>query len=170
MAPSIIYVMGTSGCGKTTISTALASKLGYNYGEGDHMHSNANKEKMASGRPLTDEDRRPWLSEIHEYALKHPNSVLTCSALKRTYREALRKDLDAAFIFLKVDKNVLLNRLKNRVGHFMPATLLDSQLDTLEDPTGEPNTFVIENHGDKSVETVVDNIVWLLNSKMDPNS
>jgi gluconokinase len=131
--PLQIVVMGVSGCGKTSIGTLLASTLGLEFTDGDDLHTQANREKMAGGIPLDDEDCWPWLDRVGQ-ALNMPGgAVVACSALKRIYRKRI---LDAApkaiFVHLQGDRDLLLRRLNNRANHFMPPSLLDSQLETLE--------------------------------------
>ncbi len=136
-APTHIAVMGVSGCGKSTLAAALATELGAEFGEADLFHPKANVEKMASGHPLTDEDRWPWLDLLvtwmdeQEAAGRH--TVLSCSALRRAYRDRLRQARGGvAFVHLAGDKQVILERMRARQGHFMPPALLDSQYATLE--------------------------------------
>lgn len=136
----ILIVMGVSGSGKTTLAKTLAKLTGWQFAEGDDYHSEANRQKMHSGIPLTDEDRAPWLDTLHALILKWhqsgENSVLTCSALKQAYRETLTADLPVTayrFVLAEAPKEVIAQRMKARQ-HFMPAELLDSQIATLEPP------------------------------------
>ena len=131
---SVIVVMGVSGSGKTTVGTALAEALGVEYAEADTFHPRANIEKMSSGVPLTDEDRAPWLEAIAAWIREHQETggVVTSSALKRRYRDVLRSGGDVWFIHLDGDRETLAERMKTRKGHFMPVSLLDSQLADLE--------------------------------------
>jgi gluconokinase len=141
-APSIpattsIVVMGVSGSGKTSAARELTRQLGWEYIEGDELHPAANVAKMAAGTPLDDEDRWPWLREIAAVIGAHEAAgtslVITCSALKRAYRDLLRAGHPAVwFAHVDVDRQVLADRLAKRQGHFMPPSLLDSQLATLE--------------------------------------
>lgn len=132
-------LMGVSACGKTTLGRALAEALGARFVDADDHHSAANKAKMAAGQPLTDEDRAPWLADLRDLLGDHAGAddtplVLACSALKRAYRAPLRAaDPAARWIFLEGDRATLLARLQGR-SHFFPASLLDSQLATLEPP------------------------------------
>ncbi len=136
----IIVVMGVSGSGKTTVGRALAERLGVPYAEGDDFHPPANREKMAAGRPLTDEDRWPWLRIIGKWITEHANTggVVTCSALKRAYRNLLRDAAPGAvrFLHLAGDRELIAARIGARAGHFMPAKLLDSQFADLQ-PLGD---------------------------------
>lgn len=138
--------MGVSGCGKTTVGTALADALGGTFADGDDFHSAANRTRMRAGIPLTDADRGPWLKQLNAW-LRKSNTiesgpvVLACSALKTAYRETLSRGLDScAFLFLKVDPKTLQTRMKKRTDHFMPVALLRSQLETLEPPGPEALT------------------------------
>ena len=136
-APQSIIVMGVSGSGKTTVAQGVAKATGFRFAEGDDFHSQANRDKMASGHPLTDEDRWPWLRTIGEWISERTaageSTVVTCSALKRTYRDLLREGRpEVSFCHVDVDIEELQQRVANRKGHYMPASLLDSQLATLE--------------------------------------
>lgn len=130
-----IVVMGVSGCGKTTIGDLVARELGVPFLDGDSLHPVENVAKMAAGTPLTDDDRWPWLATVGA-ALANAGDggmVLACSALRRSYRDAIRNQApDTVFLHLHGTKEVLGSRLEGRSGHFMPATLLESQLATLE--------------------------------------
>lgn len=131
---SVIVVMGVSGSGKTTVGSALAETLGVEYAEADAFHPRANIEKMSAGVPLTDEDRAPWLEAIAGWIREHQatGGVVTSSALKRRYRDVLRSGGDVWFAHLDGDREILAERMKSRSGHFMPVSLLDSQLADLE--------------------------------------
>jgi carbohydrate kinase (thermoresistant glucokinase family) len=131
----VVVVMGVSGAGKSTVGAALAERLGAAFVDSDSLHPQANVEKMAAGTPLTDEDRWPWLDLVGaELAANHPDGiVVACSALKRAYRDAIRaKAPSAVFVQLDVELPLLQDRVARRPGHFMPASLLTSQLETLE--------------------------------------
>lgn len=135
----LLVIMGVSGSGKTTIAEGLRNELGWPFQEGDDLHPAANVAKMAASIPLNDEDRWPWLARCQEWLAQCEQAgtggILTCSALKHSYRDALRKGgLDPIFIYLHTTESVLLERLKRRKGHYMPPTLLPSQLQTLEVP------------------------------------
>ncbi|GAA4554428.1 gluconokinase [Amycolatopsis samaneae] len=131
---TVIAVMGVSGSGKTTVGTALAEALGVDYAEADSFHPRANIDKMTSGVPLTDEDRAPWLEAIAAWIREHQETggVVTSSALKRRYRDVLRTGGEVWFLHLDGDRATLAERMKTRRGHFMPVSLLDSQLADLE--------------------------------------
>ncbi|QIE22526.1 Thermoresistant gluconokinase [Caballeronia sp. SBC1] len=135
----ILITMGVSGCGKTTIGELLAKRLGCDFADADSFHSQANKDKMHKGIPLTDEDRWPWLKAIRasivEKQADGTTHVYACSALKRVYRDILRDgDKDVTFVYLKGSPELLKERIKTRKGHFFDPALLQSQLDTLEPP------------------------------------
>jgi len=137
----IVILMGVTGSGKTTIANELIALTGWKYAEGDDYHSEANRQKMHAGIPLTDEDRIPWLASLHEVILgwlrTGDSGVLTCSALKQWYRDLLVKDVPASayrFVLLQVPVAVLEARMRQRPGHFMNPALLESQLETLEMP------------------------------------
>jgi gluconokinase len=135
----ILIVMGVSGCGKTTIGEMLADRLKCDFADADSFHSQANKDKMHKGIPLTDDDRWPWLKAIRasivEKQADGTTHVYACSALKRVYRDILRDgDTDVTFVYLKGTPELLQERIKTRKGHFFDPKLLQSQLDTLEPP------------------------------------
>jgi gluconokinase len=138
--PVVLVFMGVSGCGKTTVAAILAGRLGWQFAEGDAMHPQSNIEKMEAGHPLTDEDRWPWLQKVAEWVDDrldaHENGLITCSALKRTYRDVInRRGSGVVFVFLAGSKETIAARLAARHGHFMPPSLLDSQFADLEEPT-----------------------------------
>ncbi len=127
-------VMGVAGVGKTGVGTRLAKALGGRFVEGDDLHPPANRAKMASGSPLSDEDRWPWLDRVGlTIAEPEPPVVAACSALRRRYRDRLRACVpDLVFLHLVGERALVRERLEARKGHFMPPALLDSQFDTLE--------------------------------------
>lgn len=128
-----IVVMGVSGCGKSTIGHDLAARLGIEYKDGDELHPKDNIDKMSSGIPLTDEDRAPWLTLVGEWLHERADGVIACSALKRSYRDIIRAAApDTFFVHLHGSYTVHLSRVTCREGHFMPSSLLDSQMATLE--------------------------------------
>ena len=131
--PARIVVMGVAGCGKTVVGTALAAELGYRFVDADDLHPAANVSKMASGTPLDDDDRWPWLDAVGRTLAESPGIVVACSALKRSYRDRLRASADdLAFVHLSGSRELLEQRMGRRTEHFMPTSLLDSQLGTLE--------------------------------------
>ena len=139
MKPFIIYIMGVSGSGKTTIGKLLSAKTALPFFDGDDLHSRANKEKMKAGIPLRDDDRAGWLMKINQLAkqqMKKHGAVIACSALKEKYRKILSKEIDVPvhWVFLDGPYELLLERMHSRKEHFMPATLLPSQLNDLEIP------------------------------------
>ncbi|MFK0040298.1 gluconokinase, GntK/IdnK-type [Paenarthrobacter sp. NPDC090517] len=151
-----IVVMGVAGCGKSTIGAALAERLGAEFLDGDSLHPQANIAKMASGTPLNDDDRAPWLAEIGgRFPASNSSLVIACSALKRSYRDIIRSaDPSVVFVHLHGSRELLNARMAARPGHFMPASLLDSQLATLE-PLQDDEAGIIVDIA-KSVEDIVD--------------
>jgi gluconokinase len=148
--PLVLVVMGVAGAGKTTVGKLLAGELGWDYAEGDELHPAANVAKMAAGHPLTDDDRWPWLALVRAWidervAAGRPG-VITCSALKRAYRDALRNPY-VAFVHLGGSREQLAARLGARRGHFMPAALLDSQLADLEPPGPDEQAITVDFAG-----------------------
>ena len=134
----IFYIMGVSGCGKSTIGRLLSAKLNIPYFDGDDFHPESNIEKMRKGIPLNDEDRFTWLIKLNELAVENriSGAVIACSALKESYRKLLKKNIEdtAVFVYLNGTFEQILSRLNSRDGHFMPKGLLQSQFDTLEPP------------------------------------
>jgi gluconokinase len=155
--PPAIVVMGVSGSGKTSIGEGLAAHLGMPLLEGDQFHPKANIAKMSSGTPLTDDDRWPWLDAIAAAMRDAPDGVIvTCSALRRVYRDRLRERAGrpVLFVFLDGAKETIAARLADRKGHFMPPSLLASQFATLEPPgAGEPG--IVRVSIDPPVDAVV---------------
>jgi gluconokinase len=161
-SPVVLVVMGVSGSGKSTIAELLAERLGWEFEEGDSLHPAANVEKMAAGIPLTDEDRWPWLSRIADWIDNRldagDNGIITCSALKHSYRNVLnRRASGVEFVYLAVGKVELEERVEHREGHFMPASLLDSQLETLEPPSAPEPAIQVDAGPDARL--VVDRIL-----------
>jgi gluconokinase len=160
----ILIAMGVSGAGKTRIGELLAERLHCDFTDGDAFHSAANKEKMHKGIPLTDDDRWPWLktirASIEEKQRAHETAVFTCSSLKRAYRDVLRAgDKDVCFVYLKGTREVLQERLTTRTGHFFDPSLLQSQLETLEEPNeDEAITVSIDLTPEQIVDEVLDQL------------
>ncbi|MEJ1231287.1 MAG: gluconokinase [Galbitalea sp.] len=154
--------MGVSGSGKSTIGAALAERLDWPFEEGDSLHPAANVAKMATGHPLTDDDRWPWLARVADWVDTQldagRNGVITCSALKRSYRDVIdRRGSGVEFVYLAVDRAELEQRVEHRPGHFMPASLLDSQLATLEPPGDDEPAIRVDAGPDARV--VVDRVL-----------
>jgi gluconokinase len=143
-----LVVMGVSGCGKSTVGQMIADSLQLPFLDGDDFHPASNIEKMASGTALNDDDRQPWLEELASQLKNSKDGcVIACSALKRHYRDTLRSAGDVGFIYLHGDKPTLATRLNSRSAtteHFMSNSLLDSQLDTLEDPSSEAGVITLD--------------------------
>ena len=141
--------MGVSGSGKSLIGAGLARALGVDFVEGDEYHSAENVERMSRGIPLTDEDRARWLrslaARIREAKEAGSGLVISCSALKRSYRDILRADAaELRFVYLKGERELIAQRLAGRRGHFMPPSLLESQFTTLEDPQPDEDAWVCD--------------------------
>ena len=141
MDTKFFIVMGVSGCGKTTVGTALANRLGWDFYDADDFHPPENVAKMASGTPLNDDDRYPWLVALHDLISdsleKGEFGVLACSALKESYREILLQDNEnVKFVYLKGSFDLILSRMQARSEHYMKPEMLQSQFDTLEEPVG----------------------------------
>ncbi|BFM12024.1 gluconokinase [Simiduia litorea] len=146
--PSILVVMGVSGCGKSTLGAALAETLGIAFFEGDEFHPQANIDKMSKGIPLQDEDRIPWLNSLREIIATHlqqnTGMVLSCSALKRSYRDILGHEPSITYICLILNQHSLSNRVMARTNHFMPSSLLASQLQALELPQEDEQSITLD--------------------------
>lgn len=150
--PVIVVVMGVSGSGKTTVAALLAAALGCQFQEGDDLHPAANVEKMHGGTPLTDADRLPWLQKIAEeidgWRARGESGVLTCSALKRSYRDIIIGDrADVNLVYLKGSHDLIHRRMAARHEHFMPVALLDSQFATLQEPTPDEHPVTVDIGG-----------------------
>jgi len=150
-AAQAIIIMGVSGSGKSTLATLLGRQLDCPFFEGDSFHSEANVEKMRGGEPLTDADRWPWLDmlgqAIGSAVDREGVAVAACSALKRVYRDRLRVAIGAptSFVLLETGREELVRRINNRPGHYMPASLIDSQLAILERPGAEERAITLES-------------------------
>lgn len=158
MAGSSVIIMGVCASGKSTIGAKLAQTLGYKFIDGDDLHPRANIQKMASGHPLNDQDRAPWLERIRDAAFsiesKNEHGIIVCSALKKKYRDQIRDgNHNLKFLFLDGDIELIRERMKDRRGHFMKENMLQSQFDALERPDGEPNTICIKI--DQSIDDIV---------------
>ena len=156
-----LVVMGVSGSGKSSVAAALAGALGWPYVDADDLHPAANKAKMSAGHPLDDADRAPWLLAVAAWIGQHEaagvDALVACSALRRRYREVLRDGHPSVFFaYLAVDPDVLAERLANRRGHFMPAGLLGSQLEALEElDADEPGVRVAVAAGWSAEQTAL---------------
>jgi len=148
----IIVLMGVSGSGKTTVGRLLAEQLGWKFFEADDYHSGASVEKMRSGIPLDDDDRRPWLEALRELIRdclrRGESAVLACSALKESYREFLLIDERVVLVYLKGDYEIIQKRLARRRGHYMNPNLLGSQFDTLEEPAAAAHVDISPGPGE----------------------
>ena len=156
----VLVVSGVAGSGKTTIGKMLAERLDVPYAEADDFHSEANRLRMAAGLPLSDDDREPWLAAICTWIAQRlqagESGIVTCSALKRTYRDQLLTP-GVKLVYLKVDRETVASRLSERRGHFFPAALAESQFDALEEPTPGEDVLVVD--GSRSREEVVSQIL-----------
>jgi gluconokinase len=143
----VLVLMGVSGCGKSTVAGLLAGRLGWDFEEGDDMHPPANVAKMAAGHALDDEDRWPWLARVSEWIGEHTRAgrpgIITCSALKKSYRDVLRGE-HVVFVYLAGTREQIARRLAARHGHFMPESLLDSQFEALQPPTPDENSITVD--------------------------
>jgi carbohydrate kinase (thermoresistant glucokinase family) len=150
--PVVVVMMGVSGSGKSTVAALLAAALGCQFQEGDDLHPRANVEKMRSGTPLTDAERMPWLRKIAEeidgWRGRGESGVVTCSALKRSYRDIIIGDRhDVALVYMKGSRELIHQRMVARHEHFMPVALLDSQFATLEEPTPDEHPIIADVSG-----------------------
>ena len=161
--------MGVSGCGKSTVGTLLADRLGWDFEEGDGLHPAANVAKMAAGHPLDDADRAPWLAKVAGWIDEHLAAglpgIITCSALKRSYRDVLRRDR-VVFVYLAGTREQIAERLASRRGHFMPPSLLDSQFAALEPPGPDERALRVDVTAGSAA--VVAQIVDRLHLEPDP--
>ena len=150
VVPPVLVVMGVSGSGKTTVGSLLAGRLGWPYAEADAFHSDANVAKMAAGHPLTDEDRWPWLAAIaawiDERIAHREAGVVTCSALKRRYRDVLRRP-EVRIVYLEGSQPLIAHRMAARHGHFFKAEMLASQFADLEPPAPDEAVLTVSIGG-----------------------
>jgi gluconokinase len=163
--PTCVVVMGVSGSGKSTVARLLADRLGWPMAEADEFHPAANIAKMSAGTPLTDDDRAPWLAAIRDWitgrAAGGDSTVVTCSALKRAYRDVLREaDARVRFLFLDGGGDVIGGRMALRSGHFMPPSLLQSQFDVLQPLQSDEDGATVDVHG--TPELIVEDAVTRL--------
>ena len=147
--PVVLVLMGVSGCGKTTVAEIIAQRLRWPFEEGDALHPPENVAKMHAGHPLDDTDRAPWLARVADWVDARldagESGVITCSALKRKYRELIdRRGRDIEFVYLHGSRELIASRLAGRHGHFMPASLLDTQFATLEEPGPDEPAIRVE--------------------------
>jgi len=159
--PPVVVVMGVSGSGKTTLGKLIAARLGAQFLEADDYHAPESIAKMSAGIPLTDDDRWPWLDRLGAAALaQHGPVVMACSALRKAYRDRLRDGLGRViFVEPHGDPEIIRARMRARTDHYMPASLLDSQIDALESPVGEPLSWrvPIDDAPDAIVDTLFAN-------------
>ena len=165
--PPILVIMGVSGVGKSAVAHELAARLGWPFEEGDALHPEANVAKMHAGIPLTDVDREPWLERVAAWiddqrAKKQPG-IITCSALKRSYRQIIIGDRpEVRLIYLRGKRDLIAQRLAVRCGHFMPAGLLQSQIDALEGPDQSEDPLTVDV--DLPASRIAEEIIRLLGS------
>lgn len=147
--PTHLVLMGVSGCGKTSVARALTQRLSWPYAEADDFHPQENKDKMAAGIALNDDDRWPWLESLRQWmsanAQAGRSTVVTCSALKKTYRDLLSQaEGNVFFVYLAGSQELIAERMRARTGHFMPTTLLPSQFATLEPLGAQENGITLD--------------------------
>ncbi|WP_291638692.1 gluconokinase [Bosea sp. (in: a-proteobacteria)] len=160
--PAVIVVMGVASSGKTSLGERLAERLGWPFRDADSFHPPENVAKMSSGTPLTDEDRKPWLAAIaawiDDLRTNGGNGIVTCSALKRAYREVIVGDRpDVTLVYLRGSRELIGQRMAARQHHFMPPALLDSQFATLEEPGADEKPLVVQVEASK--EAIVAQVV-----------
>lgn len=161
MSATSVVVMGVCGCGKTSLGSALAARLGIIFLEGDDFHPPENVAKMRAGLALDDADRAPWLASLAAQLKQHEVVVIACSALKKRYREVLSASCPTLrFVYLHGHREIIAERLAQRRGHYMPASLLDSQLAVLEEPGSDENHFTVDLNQppEQLLEAVLDNL------------
>jgi gluconokinase len=152
MTPRVLIIMGVSGSGKSTVAEQLAQQLGWPFQEGDALHPPANVAKMRAGTPLNDEDRKPWLAKIAEWIDERltagEHGIVTCSALKRAYRDMIVGNRPGVqLVYLHGDRPTLVAHIQGRHHEYMPPTLLDSQLATLEEPGADEHVIEVDVAG-----------------------
>jgi gluconokinase len=161
--PTVLVVMGVSGTGKSTVAGLLADRLGWDLAEGDDLHPPANVEKMRAGTPLSDEDRWPWLDKVAAWIRRHTDAgtpgIITCSALRRVYRDRLSGP-GVVFVHLAGTREEIAAQMSKRSGHYMPLSLLDSQLATLEPLEHDENAVVV------SVDQTIEDEVAEIQSRL----
>ena len=166
--PVVLVLMGVSGCGKTTVAAILAGRLGWEFEEGDALHPQSNIDKMKAGHALDDDDRAPWLQRVAGWAEAclgaRASGVITCSALKRSYRDVInRRGSGIVFVYLAGSHDLVAARLAARHGHFMPSTLLDSQFADLQEPApDEPAIRVDIGPAPSEIATVIQDKLGLM--------
>ncbi len=164
-SPPVLVVMGVSGAGKTTVAEELAARLGWAFQEGDELHPEANVAKMRAGIALTDEDRWPWLDRVaawidRQRAARQPG-IITCSALRKAYRQRIVGDRpEVRLVYLRGGHDLVAKHLAGRAGHFMPGSLLQSQIDTLEEPEADEDPLTVDV--DRAADQIADEIIRLL--------
>jgi carbohydrate kinase (thermoresistant glucokinase family) len=160
VADTVLLLMGVSGCGKSTIALELQRLLGWPFKEGDDLHPAANVEKMRSGHPLNDQDRQPWLEAVGQWidarlAAGEPG-IITCSDLKRAYRRiTVGNRSGVTLVYLRGDEQLIAARISQRQHRYMPASLLHSQFETLEEPTEDEHAIIVPMRG-SATDTVID--------------
>ena len=173
--PPVLVLMGVSGCGKSTVAALLAGRLGWDFEEGDELHPPANIAKMAAGHPLDDEDRQPWLEQVAAWIRERTDAgrpgIITCSALKRSYRDVLRGDR-VEFVYLAGTREQIAKRLAARHGHFMPAALLDSQFAALEPPMPDENAITVDisASGSTQADQIIDRLRLRPSASVQPDA
>lgn len=162
----VVVLMGVSGAGKTTVGLAAAALAGVRFLDADDLHPPANVAKMAAGQPLDDADRAPWLDAVAAALVSEAPCIMACSALRAAYRDRLRTDAPhARFALLDLDRPTLERRLTTRPGHFMPASLLDSQLAALESPLPGENVLVLD--ASRSVDEIAADVAAVFAPRVD---
>jgi gluconokinase len=151
--------MGVSGAGKTTIGCEIARLLNLKYEDADNLHSEQSQKKMASGQPLDDDDRMPWLEKVGNWLVdNHESGVISCSALTHQYREVIRLRVpDVQFVFLALDETIAQNRVSNRIDHYMSPTLVHSQYELLEAPNADEDVIWVD--ASQSVDQILNSLL-----------